>query len=401
LKSGADMNMIYWLALGAFAVGTEAFMISAVLPEISSDLRVSQQSVGYLIAIFSFSYAISSPILTALTAALDRRKLLIGSMTAFAATNAFAAMARGYDALVIARVLLALSAGLYVPSANALAGALAPHAQRGRALAIVTGGIGAAVALGVPLGAFIGGHYGWRATFAAVALLSMAALAGLLIGLPRGVGSGLTVATLCDRLAVVRQQGVLAALLTTTLWATGAYTVYTFIAPYLTRIVNLKGPSIGYVLFVYGAAAFSGLLFGGATSDRIGTRRVIVVELSVMTAALASLSLWAGYLSPDEALVPVLISVVVWGFAAWGFFPAQQSRLLDIAGLRVAPIILSLNASFIYLGFALGATAGSLTLSHGGVGGLGTVAAVFVLGSLGLFLHAGRSLVTGAQHQHP
>ena len=75
------MNMIYWLAVGAFAVGTEAFMISAILPGISLDLNVSVQSVGHLVVIFSFSYAISSPILTASTASLDRRKLLIGSMT--------------------------------------------------------------------------------------------------------------------------------------------------------------------------------------------------------------------------------------------------------------------------------------------------------------------------------
>ena len=147
------MNMIYRLTVGAFAVGTEAFMISAIRPEISADLTVSLQSVGHLVAIFSFSYAVSSPILTALTAAFDRRKVLIGSMLVFAITNAFASMAPSYNALVVARVLLAFSAGLYVPSANVLASALAPHAQRGRALAIVTGGISAAVALGVPLGA--------------------------------------------------------------------------------------------------------------------------------------------------------------------------------------------------------------------------------------------------------
>jgi predicted MFS family arabinose efflux permease len=265
----------------------------------------------------------------------------------------------------------------------------------------VTGGISAAVALGVPFGAFIGGRYGWRATFAAVALLSVVALAGLLIGLPRGVGSGLAVATLHDRLTLVRQDRVLPALLTTTLWATGAYTVYTFIAPYLSRVLALTGPSIGYVLFLYGAAAFSGLLFGGTASDRVGTRRVIVSALSLMAAALASLSVGAGYLSPVEAIAPVLISVVVWGFTAWGFFPAQQSRLLDIAGLNEAPIILSLNASFMYLGFALGATVGAITLSHGGVADLGTVAAGFVVGSLSLFLFSNSAQRAGLQHQHP
>jgi predicted MFS family arabinose efflux permease len=378
--------MIYWLAIGAFAVGTEAFMISAILPEISGDLRVSLESVGGLIALFSFAYAVSSPLLTALTAAVDRRKLLIGSMIAFSATNLFAAWAPTYHLLALARVSLAFSAGLYVPSANALAGALAAPAQRGRALAIVTGGISAAVALGVPLGAFIGGHFGWRATFAAVALLSMVALGGLLFGLPRGVGAGLSIATLHDRLNVVRQRGVLPALLTTTLWATGAYTVYTFISPYLSHVINWTGASIGYVLFLYGAAAFVGLLFGGAASDRIGWRRVIAAELLAMSAALASLSVWAEWLSPPRALLPVLLSIVLWGFTAWGFFPAQQSRLLEVAGLKVAPVILSLNASFMYLGFALGATAGSFTLNHGGVGALGAVAAAFVLAALGLFV---------------
>jgi predicted MFS family arabinose efflux permease len=378
--------VIYWLAVGAFAVGTEAFMISAILPEISKDLQVSLQSVGALIAIFSFAYAVSSPILTALTAAFDRRKLLIGSMLSFAATNAFAALAPTYDALVVARVLLAFSAGLYVPGANALAGALAAPAQRGRALSIVTGGISAAVALGVPLGAFIGEHFGWRATFAAVAALSIVALAGLLVGLPRGVGSGLSIAGLRDRLSVVRQRGALSALLTTTLWATGAYTVYTFITPYLGRVLHFTGGSVGYVLFLYGAAAFAGLLFGGFASDRFGARRVIVAELTVMSAALASLSVWAAYLAPVHALTPVLFSVALWGFTAWGFFPPQQSRLLDVVGLKAAPIILSLNASFMYLGFALGATVGSITLSNGGVGDLGAVAAAFVIAALGLFI---------------
>jgi predicted MFS family arabinose efflux permease len=378
--------MIYWLAIGAFAVGTEAFMISAILPEISGDLHVSLQSVGGLIALFSLAYAVSSPLSTALTAAVDRRKLLIGSMIAFSATNVFASLAPTYHLLALARVLLAFSAGLYVPSANALAGALAAPAQRGRALAIVTGGISAAVALGVPLGAFIGGHFGWRATFAVVALLSMVALGGLLFGLRRDVGTGLSIATLHDRLNVVRQRGVLPALLTTTLWATGAYTVYTFISPYLSHVINWTGASIGYVLFLYGAAAFAGLLFGGAASDRIGWRRVIAAELLAMSAALASLSVWAGWLSPSRALVPVLLSIVLWGFTAWGFFPAQQSQLLEVAGLKVAPVILSLNASFMYLGFALGATAGSITLNHGGVGALGAVAAAFVLAALGLFV---------------
>jgi len=43
----------------------------------AADLRVSVWVVGQLVTVFALSYAVSSPILTALTEAFDRRKLLI------------------------------------------------------------------------------------------------------------------------------------------------------------------------------------------------------------------------------------------------------------------------------------------------------------------------------------
>ncbi len=341
-------------------------------------------------AVFALTYAVSSPVLTALTGGLDRRRLLILSMAAFAAANLVAAVAPGYWALVAARVLLAVAAGLYVPSANALAAALAPPARRGRALSIVTGGVSLAVALGVPLGALIGAGFGWRMTFVGVAALAAVACCGLLVGMPRGIGAGLAVASLRERIAVARHPGALAALLVTLIWAIGGYTVYTYIAPFLAIATGLEGSHVGYALFLWGAAAFAGLLIGGAVTDRIGWHRVIGVALPAMALALISLSLSAHYLPQSEALVPVLAALIVWGATAWGFFPAQQSRLIGIIGLKGAPVVLSLNASFMYLGFSVGAALGSLTLTAGSVADLGWVGGLCVLTSLGLFLASDR-----------
>ena len=80
--------------------------------------------------------------------------------------------------------------------------------------------------------------------------------------------------------------------------------------------------------------------------------------------------------------------MVVWGATGWGLFPAQQSRLIGIVGLGRAAVALSLNASFMYLGFALGAVMGSLTLTAGGVADLGWVggAAIPTFGLPALFL---------------
>jgi len=379
------MAPIYWLALGAFAVGTEAFMISAILGDISESLSVTLQGAGQLVVVFSLTYAVSSPVLTALTGGVHRRKLLIYSMAAFSIANLLASAAPGYLSLVLARVLLAMFAGLYVPSANALAGALAPPERRGRALAIVSGGVSAAVALGVPIGAIIGTHFGWRMTFVGVAFLAAFALIGLLIGLPKHLGSELPVAGLRERVDVIRQPGVFRELIVTTLWACGGYTMYTYVSPYLGSTVGLHGKSVGYALFLYGLAAFTGLQVGGAANDRVGAPRVIAIKLPIMAGALISLTVWAKYLTMAQAMVPVLVSLFVWGFAAWGFFPAQQTRLLGIAGVRVAPVILSLNASFMYLGFSAGAALGAFTLTVGGVTSLGAIGALCVLASLTLF----------------
>ena len=159
---------LYWLALGTFAIGSEGFMIAALLTMIASDLRVSVARAGLLVSIFALAYALSSPLLTALTGRVDRRRLLIVSMSSFALLNVVAAMSHSFLALAGARVLLACAAGIYTPNANALAGALVPAERRGRAIAIVNGGLTAAIALGVPLGALVGERFGWRMTFIGV-----------------------------------------------------------------------------------------------------------------------------------------------------------------------------------------------------------------------------------------
>jgi predicted MFS family arabinose efflux permease len=313
---------------------------------------------------------------------MNRRTLLLASMIAFALSNLLAFAAPSFWALMGARVLLALSAGLYVPGANALASVIVPPERRGRAIAVVNGGITIAIALGVPLGAVIGHALGWRMTFAGVAGLAALAVAGLCIGLPRDIGAGIPVATLRERIAIARKPVVLATLLTTTLWATGAYTVYTYLSPFLAEITGLAGAQVGMVMFMWGLAAAIGVVSGGAANDRFGPLAVIVPTIALSGLAFAMLSISARFLSPGAALVPVIAAIALWGVAHWAFYPAQQARLIDIAGVKVASIVLSLNASFMYIGFSIGAALGALTLAHASVGSLGWVAALCELAAV-------------------
>ena len=379
----APTHVLYWFALGTFAIGTEGFMIAPLLPRLAQDLSVSLVAAGQLVTVFTLSYAFSSPILTALTAGIGRRNLLIGSMVAFGAANIVAAFATDYWMLMMARILLALAAGLYVPNANALAGAVVEPHHRGRALAIVTGGTSVAVALGVPISALVGHSFGWRTTFMVVASLSAIATFGLLFGLDRTVGAGLPVASLRERFAAVSHKPVLLALLVTLLWATGAYTVYTYLAAFLASGLKIEGADVGIVLFVWGVSAAIGVTFGGALNDGFGSNRVIQSSLALLATAFLTMSASVSLLSPTAARLPVLGAIVVWGLAAWSFYPAQQARLLAATGAKLGSVALSLNASFMFAGFASGAALGSATISRGSPADLGWVAAICIAAALG------------------
>jgi predicted MFS family arabinose efflux permease len=383
-----DRGSLYTLALGTFAVGTEGFMIAAILPSIAQSLGTNVQAAGQLVTIFALTYALSSPLLTALTAAWGRRRLLMLSLAAFVAANLIAAAAAGYWQLAAARVLLALAAGLYVPNANAVASALAPAAYRGRALAIVGGGITVAVALGVPTGAFVGAHFGWRATFVGVAGLSAVALLVLAVRLPREIVAGAP-ADLRARLAVVAMPGVFPVLVTTTLWATGAYVVYTYVSSFLISAAGLPPESVGLVLTLLGVCAMGGVTLGGHANDRFGARRVQAVALPVLAISFAGLTLAALVWTPT-ALTPILPLVALWGLSAWAFFPPQQARLVGIAGPANTPVALSLNASFMYLGFSLGAALGSIVITLTSVAWIGAAGAACMISAMAMSAFAWR-----------
>lgn len=116
-----SLKSLIWLTLGAFAIGTEGFMIAGLLPALARDLNVSLSAAGHLITAFSLAYAIGAPVMAVLTAGLERRRLLAIAMGGFALGNLLAALAPGYAGLLAARLLLAMSAATFIPAASGYA----------------------------------------------------------------------------------------------------------------------------------------------------------------------------------------------------------------------------------------------------------------------------------------
>ncbi|CAN7377197.1 MULTISPECIES: MFS transporter [Rhizobium] len=373
----------YFLALGTFAIGTEGFMIAPLLPTIAADLGMSLSATAMLVVVFTITLAISSPITTVSTGRLNRRDTLLVAMTIFAAGNFVAAFSATFSTLLVARLLMAVAAGLYVPSANALAGAIAGPARRGRALAIVSGGMTIAIALGLPLGALVGHAFGWRTTFLAVAVMGLVAIVGIIVGIVRTAGEGMSVASLSERVGVIRQAPILKLLAVTLFWSIGAYTAYPYIAPYLTTVLGFGASGIGATVSMWGFAAAIGVTTGGALNDRFGSGRVVTASLILLGCSFTVLAA-VTVLEPAAAQTPALVAIGVWGFSVWSFFPAQMARLIAASSPSQASVSLSLNTSTMYLGFSIGSALGAGIIGLDAVWAIGVAAAVAEAISLAL-----------------
>ncbi|WP_113408874.1 MFS transporter [Hyphomicrobiales bacterium] len=379
----SSMLPAWFLALGTFAIGTEGFMIAPLLPTISADLGMSLSATAMLVVVFTLVLALSSPIATVITGGLRRRDTLLLAMTLFTGGNLIAAFAPGFGTLICARILMAVAAGLYAPNANALAGMIVPTEKRGRALAIVSGGMTIAIALGLPLGSIIGHAFGWRSTFLMVAAMGAAAIIGILAGVGRNAGAHMTIASLGERIGVIRQAPVLKLLSVTLFWSMGAYTAYPYIAPYLSQTLGFADRGIAATVTLWGVFAALGVFTGGALNDRFGSLKVAKLSLIALALSFAALAV-ATILPGMGTVLLALLAVAGWGFSVWSFFPAQMARLIVAGGQSHASVALSLNTSTMYLGFSIGSAIGAGIIAIGNVWMIGAAAAVMELVAVAL-----------------
>jgi len=377
---------LFWLALGSFTISTEGFVISSLLPDIAGDAGISIPLAGTLITAFALAYAIGTPILATLTGEWDRRRVILWTLVFFVLGNVAAALSSSFELLLIARIIMALSSGLFAATAQGTAVALVDDHHRARAIAVVVGGTTVAVALGAPLGALVATMAGWRGTFFAIAGLGALVGAILWYRLPRGiVGTRLP---LRARLSAAVRPGVMPILLTTTLALIGAFAVFAYIAPLAIQSGGLSPIALPGMLLAFGVGAVIGNIAGGQAADRFGATRTVGWSLALSAAMLVMLSVVPTFL-PQHLAGPVLMAMMVpWGMVGWAFPPAQASRIIKLAP-DAAPIVLSLNASALYLGVALGAVVGGAVLRFGVPADLGLIAAIFPLIGLGVVL-AGR-----------
>jgi predicted MFS family arabinose efflux permease len=377
------------LALATFATGTGTFIVTGLLGGVAGDLSVSVETTGHLVTVFAITYAALSPVLVAATGRVGRRRLLVGALVLFAVANAAAAVAPTFSLLLAARVAAACSAAVCTPVALATAAQLARPDRKGRALSVTIGGISVAWVVGVPAGAVIVDHFGWRASFALAAALAVVAAAGVGLLLPV-VANAAPTGGLASRLAVAGRPVVLVTLMVTVLAMVAGFTVLTYVRPLLEGLTGFGGEGIGLMLFVFGLAGVVGSVLGGYGADRWGYQATAIPMLAVLGLSLLSFSLLSGAEAGSAFMIAVAgTALVAWGAVSFALLPLQQHHLIGVAPDEQNGV-LSLNSSAVYVGQGLGAGLGSLVLVNASLAALGYAGALLAAVALVTLVLGGR-----------
>ncbi|WP_447037761.1 MFS transporter [Streptomyces sp. DSM 118878] len=379
------MRKVWLLMLGAFTLGLDAYVMAGLLPVVAGDLGTTVSLAGQMVTVFTLAYAVSAPLVAGAAAGPRPRALIIGALGVFTLGNALTALAPGLAVLLLSRAVAGAGAGVYSALSTAAAAALVPKERRGRALALVMGGMSSGTVLGVPLGVLLAEHAGWRATMGAVTVLGALALAGLAVWLPAVPADPPVPAR--TRLAALTDRGVVPVVGVSFLAAVASLGLYTYLAPVLGSAGGVAESDLAPHLWAWGIGGVLGSVVAGPLVDRTGRAAVLVGGI------MAALAVAVGVLpSLGAAAYPAL---VLWGAAGWALQVPQQHRLLALRAER-GTVALALNNSALYLGSAVGSGLAGVALAAGLAPRHLPWAAAVVAGA-GLVLH----LVTAPSRRAP
>ncbi|MFN3629807.1 MAG: MFS transporter [Casimicrobiaceae bacterium] len=311
---GERALLLTLLAMG-FTNIVDFMIMMPLAPYLIREWGISTAQFGMLVSAYAFSATASSLAMIAIADRFDRKRLILVVYAGLAIATAGCALAPSYATLLAARIVAGAFGGVQGSIAQAIIGDAIPDARRGRATALVLLAFSFSAVIGVPLGIYAAAYFGWRAPFAALALLCLPIYLTAARTIPEMTGHVAAQAgrsVLASYFEVVREPNHLWVLLFNGLVSVSGMIVIPFIAP--TRIANEGMSETALALFylVGGAMTlFTRPLFGRLT-DRYHRADVFywlalasIVPMLLITHPLGG-SLWVQI--PVSALFFIFVS---------------------------------------------------------------------------------------------
>lgn len=369
------------LAVSAFAIGTTEFISVGLLPLISEDLNISVTTAGLTVTLYALGVTFGAPVLTSLTTKIPRKALLLWIMVIFIIGNTLAAASSSVELLLIARIISALSHGVFMSIGSTIAADVVSPNRRASAIAIMFTGLTVATITGVPIGTFIGQQLGWRAAFVAIVIVGIVAFVANSILVPSDLRKG-TPTTLGEQFKLFTNGRLLLIFIITALGYGGTFAVFTYLTPLLQEITGFQEKHVTVILLLYGIAIAIGNVIGGKLANRKPLKALFYMFI-VQAVVLFLLTFTAPF------KIAALLTIVLMGLF----------HFMNVAGLQVYVVMLAerimpggvdvasaINIAAFNAGIAIGAYLGGVVTDSMGLihtswfGGIMVVAAVILTG---------------------
>lgn len=175
---------LFALAATFFGVGVTEFISVGVLPAVAKSFNISTSQAGLITTIYALGVAIGAPVLTILTAGVQRKKTILGAITVFIIGHLIIGFAPTFGIVITGRLIAGAAHGLLFALSSTIAAELVGPSKQASAIAFIFSGFTVATAIGAPLGTSVSDFLGWRIPFLAIAVLGFIALILNIIALP-------------------------------------------------------------------------------------------------------------------------------------------------------------------------------------------------------------------------
>ncbi len=344
-----------------FLIGCDTFIVSPLIPLITSSLHITPDSGGFLVTTYSIFYVIFSPILGPLSDHIGRKKMIGIGIIIFSISSFATGAASNYALILLARCITGIGAAFTAPNIWSFIGDYFEYKERGKFTAIIASGLSLGMIFGVPIGSSLAQWKSWNISFYAIGILSLLAGLSILIIFPTINLSGALVKVNFKEqfIKVLNIKNILYSFIVTFFISFANFGLYTYLGNWLSSSFSLSVSRIGFVMLIAGLGNLIGMQIGGFFSDKFGKKKIVFISLIVLAISLLTLPLY------KSNLLIAVIDIFVWLGTGGAAFTIMQVLVTNLKP-EARGTIMAFNNSFMWTGTAFGSGILSLIIRYSG-----------------------------------